>query len=414
MPPPLPDRYVLEVRIGRDQDVEEWLATDTELDRPVLVRFLGPESSTARRHRFVEHTRTAAGVTHQHVARVYEVDLTADGAYSVGEWPGGIRLADREEAGLGVDIAGFLPNAEGLARGLAALHETGTSHGSIDGGAVFFSAARPAKLAAFGRIAATATPEADVRALAATLEEALTGRPAGEVPPSEVIDGLSAEIDVVFATARGATLSAAGLAERFAAVPAPPPPAPQRGPGRRSWTAAAVLLVAAAGLIAIGTTLAPDPVTVPEGSNPPTTAGPTSVTILEVRSFDPLGDGEENDRLLPNLVDGDVGSVWRTEAYVDPLPLLKAGVGVTFDVRGTPQRMVVRAMSAGTLGTLRWRAQRSENLADWETLQRFGSDGADLSLTLPERPGGVWLLWLEELPADGAGFRSSIGQVVFE
>ena len=49
MPPRLPDRYSLEVRIGRDGDVEEWLATDTELDRPCLVRVLGPESTKNRR-----------------------------------------------------------------------------------------------------------------------------------------------------------------------------------------------------------------------------------------------------------------------------------------------------------------------------------------------------------------------------
>lgn len=415
MPPPLPERYVLEVRIGRDGDVEEWLATDSQLDRPVLVRVLGPESPEARRRQFVDHTRAAAAVTHQHVARVYEVDRLGDGAYSVSEWPGGIRLSDREHAGLGVDLAAFLPNAEGLARGLSALHATGTVHGAIDGGAVFFSSSRPAKLAAFGRTPVTTSPDADVRALAATLEEALTGRPAGEVPPSEVIDGLSAELDVVLETARQTTLTADGLAERFGAVPAPAGPSDHvRGPGRRSWIAAIVLVVAAAGLIAIGTRLAPDPVVVPDASTTlPPDSGET-VAVTAVDSFDPLGDGQESDDDLGNLTDGDLGTVWRTETYVDPLPLLKAGVGVTLAVSGTPQRLTIDGMPAGTLGTLRWRAQRSDDLADWETLQRFASDGSRLALTLPERPGGVWLIWLEDLPAAGAGFRTEIAQVSFE
>lgn len=415
MPPPLPDRYTLEVRVGRDGDVEEWLATDTQLDRPVLVRVLGPESTDARRDRFVEHTKSAAAVTHQHIARVYEVAHLPDGAYSVGEWPGGIRLTDREDAGLGVDLTAFLPNAEGLARGLAALHTAGTVHGAIDGGAVFFSSAHPAKLAAFGRAAVTTSPDADVRALAATLEEALTGRPAGEVPPSEVIDGLSAELDVVLATAREASLTADGLAERFAAVPAPTSGSEGlRGPGRRSWIAAAVLVVVAAALVAVGTSLAPDPVVVPDATTSEPSGPAGSVAILRARSFDPLGDGQESDRLLVNLTDGDPTTVWRTETYLDPLPLLKAGVGVTLDVLGTPTRLVIEGMSSGTLGTLRWRAQRSEDLADWETLQRFASDGRALSIALPERPGGVWLVWMEDLPADGAGFRAEIGEVSVE
>ena len=51
MPPPVSDRYRLEMRLGRDDDIEEWLATDTSLERPVLIRSLGPESSQERRER---------------------------------------------------------------------------------------------------------------------------------------------------------------------------------------------------------------------------------------------------------------------------------------------------------------------------------------------------------------------------
>jgi hypothetical protein len=42
MPPPVSDRYRLEMRLGKDDDIEEWLATDTSLERPVLIRSLGP------------------------------------------------------------------------------------------------------------------------------------------------------------------------------------------------------------------------------------------------------------------------------------------------------------------------------------------------------------------------------------
>lgn len=412
MPPPLPDRYRLEVRIGRDGDIEEWLATDAQLDRPVLVRVLGPESSAARRTRFVEHTRAAAGVTHQHVARVYEVDDLADGAYSVSEWPGGIRLADRGEAGLGVELSAFLPNAEGLARGLAALHGVGVAHGSIDAGAVFFSAAHPAKLAAFGRAAVTSSAEADVRALAAVLEEALTGRPAGSVPASEVIDGLSTELDVVFATARNGSLDAEGLAERFSSVPAPTRQAAPTGPGRRSWWVAAALLGAAAILIAIGTTLAPDPIVVPDAASSTTEAG--AISVISVESFDPLGDGIEGDRDLANLIDGDPATTWSTDAYPDPFPLVKAGVGVALEVRGTPERLRIESMSLGTVATLHWRAGPSPDLSEWDVLQRFEATTDSIELALPQRSGGVWLVWLVQLPLDGRSYRASIGEITFE
>lgn len=412
MPPPLPTRYELEVRIGRDGDVEEWLANDAQLDRPVLVRFLGPESSPARRARFIDHTRAAAGVAHQHVASVYEVGTSDDGAWSVSEWPGGIRLSDRERSGIGVDPASFLPNAEGLARALAALHSAGTVHGALDAGAVFFSDARPAKLAAFGRTPSTTSPDADVRALAAVLEEALTGRPAGSVPPSEVIDGLSGDLDAVFEAARQQGLTADGLAERFAAVPAPTIGTPPVGPGRRSWWMAGALLVTAAVLVVIGTQLAPEPVVVP-GATPSTAPDGSGIRIVEVASFDPLGDGGETDRLLGNLTDDDPGTSWATESYFDPLPLLKAGVGVTFAVEGSPSMLRIEAMSRGTVATLHWRETSSPNLAEWEALQRIEAGSEVIDLALPPRTDGVWLLWITDLPAEGQVFRATIGEVSF-
>ena len=37
MPPRLPDRYRLSVRLGADGDVEEWLATDEHLERALAA-----------------------------------------------------------------------------------------------------------------------------------------------------------------------------------------------------------------------------------------------------------------------------------------------------------------------------------------------------------------------------------------
>ena len=78
--------------------MEEWLATDIELDRPCLVRVLGPESTHERRTEFLDAVRTAAAISHLHLAHVYEAGDLDDGAFSVSEWPGGIRLSDRESA----------------------------------------------------------------------------------------------------------------------------------------------------------------------------------------------------------------------------------------------------------------------------------------------------------------------------
>src|SRR5690606_34478757 len=104
-------------------------------------------------------------------------------AYSVSEWTGGATLQSRLQAGDTIEPDEFLPNAAGLAGALAAMHEAGVLHGGIDLAAITYTVAHPAKLGAFGRRTRGATTHDDVRSLAETLEEGLTGSTPGGAPP---------------------------------------------------------------------------------------------------------------------------------------------------------------------------------------------------------------------------------------
>ena len=80
MPPKLPDRYELNVRLGVDGDIEEWLATDMRLERPVLIRFAGPDSDDERIEAFLAPVRSAAATTHPHIQKVFEdIDSNPEG-----------------------------------------------------------------------------------------------------------------------------------------------------------------------------------------------------------------------------------------------------------------------------------------------------------------------------------------------
>jgi len=118
MPPPIPDRYRLEVRLGRDEDVEEWFATDLELDRPVLIRVIGPEATRERGRAFLAAVRRASRASHTHVAAVFAADTVPGSTYAVTEWVGGTTLADQVGADGGPPLAELLTNAGGLAEGL--------------------------------------------------------------------------------------------------------------------------------------------------------------------------------------------------------------------------------------------------------------------------------------------------------
>lgn len=252
MPTAIPDRFRLEMRLGRDDDVEEWLATDLSLDRPVLVRTLGPETSATRRRQFVETVGAVARVSHPNLARVYAVGEVPGGSYAILEWSGGSTIADHADAGRGVELPEFLPNASGLAAALAALHAAGLAHGAIDPSAISYSLAHPAKLAGFGRIPRT-DREGDVISLARVLETALTAAPPGGPPPSERIDGLSPVIDRILRDAQAGGYRAAAMAEALAAAPTPREPAPQpQAASRRLLYAALVLVILAAALVGLG------------------------------------------------------------------------------------------------------------------------------------------------------------------
>lgn len=435
MPPPLPPRYRLEVRLGRDGDVEEWLATDETLDRPVLIEILGPETTADRRHRFVEAVRAVAGVTHTHVATVFAASDLPDGAFAVLEWTGGITLADRIEAGDPIPPHEFLPNAAGVAEGLAALHDAGIVHGGIDPRAVSFSASHPAKLRRVGRPYEHGSAINDVHDLAVVLETGLTGRTPGLVPPSQVVDGVPQQIDVVLDAARKGALDAHRLADQLRGIPTV-----DRSPSTAAWSrrwlmGSMVLILVAVGLIAAASAMnrsqvsnssIPDAGTVAtaetattsttqSNTDPtPTTAPPSPVTLERVASFDPLADGAENDGRLSYLTDGNTTTDWRTETYFDPLGLIKTGVGISMTVTGTPTTLELSALSEGTAFSLRWSPALADDLDAWEVIATGRSLGGPISLQLPSRVDGHWLLWLTELtPTPEGDFRSTLGEVRF-
>lgn len=426
MPPPIPDRYQLEVRIGRDEDLEQWLATDTTLDRPVLLRILGPEVSEERRDRFLAAVRAAARVNHSHLAAVYTAHETEHGMVAVAEWVGGMTIADRMASGQGVEPDDFLPNAAGLAEALDALHEAGVVHGGIDTSAIYYSVSHAAKLGAIGRKQRHSTVNGDVRDLGAALEEALTGSPAGGPPPSQVIDGLSPLVDRALRRAQRGELTARQLAEAMHAAPTTRGPVPEQpGSSRRLLVVAVTLVALAVGLVGIGRLLLAgenSPVLFPVTSEPtdqprvvPTTTTTTAEAVVEpgepvalpsvipvrsIRSVDPFGGGEENDERLGDIIDGDADTFWRTERYRDPIQLLKPGVGFAIELERDPVTMQVSANNGGALVDIAWTASEIDPNT-WETLARVELPSGALDLQLPARSGGTWVFWITELPLNG-------------
>jgi hypothetical protein len=191
--------------------------------------------------------------------------------------------------------------------------------------------------------------------------------------------------------------------------------------------AAGILVVLAIALVAVGLLFTGEAPVVPASPSstlpetPATTVVATTtippaapVTVLGATSFDPFGEGGESDTLIPNLVDDDSSTIWRTERYQDPLPLLKPGVGFRVEIEGEPSRVELFGLSPGTDFELFWSSNGDAALADWERIAGAQALPGTTSVDLPGRMDGYWLVWLVALPQQSDGtFSSSIAEVRF-
>lgn len=428
MAPELPDRYVLNVRLGRDGDIEEWLATDAELDRPVLIRALGPEASTERSSRFRASVLAAAATSHPHVQKVFAADEMEGAAFSISEWDGAVSVADRLRAGETIPVDEFLPNAAGLAGGLAAYQAAGGVHGAIDTSAIHFSAAHPAKLGGFGRDRGSGTAPDDTRALAAALRTAITGSDNPALLPSQVAEGLPTDVDEALSAGETGSSDAATMAAALSAVPYVPQeevgtPSHRRGLILFAVIAVVVLVIAAVGL-AIGVDRSSDflypagpggspQAAVPAPSPEVDDAASAGFVPSAVSVYDPLGDGTEEDDLIANVVDDNPATAWQTERYPAPLSDTKPGVGLVF----TPSSSVSTIEIEGTPATrfvVGWAAGRPATITGWQMTGGGTLLAAPASVPLPVREGGTWLLWLTDVPlAEDGSYRAEISAVRF-
>jgi hypothetical protein len=142
------------------------------------------------------------------------------------------------------------------------------------------------------------------------------------------------------------------------------------------------------------------------------------LTAAAVTDFDPPpGSGSESTEQVPNAVDGDEATVWRTERYRSAaFGGLKDGVGLLVDL-GAPTAVTSVELStlAGTTVELRAADARGASPADYRVLaQGTAAPGAGPVLVLAPPAGSTarwYLLWITALPAVDGGFAAQVGEL---
>lgn len=436
-----------------------WRAIDEPLGRRVAVLVVS-RCEPAGRQRLLDAATRASRVGDGRCVRVLdvgEVDL-ADGpaTWVATEWVDGPSLTAVLRGGpLRPPVATELVRQ--CAEALVSAERDGCRHGRLHPEQILLPGSGLPRITGLEVAAAlhgesAPQPGDDVRGLGGLLFAALTGqwpdagwtglplaapqRPAG-MSLWQLRPGVPREIDEVARRAlSGGYPDARSVARALAALPTEPLDAPPAAPGRtwvdvcRTWVwrvgpPLLVVIVGVAGWV-VGSRLGnvPTSARARQPALPPPSASAPGVGHLSlvwssppaITSFDPGGDGQENEDAVGLAVDRDPSTQWTTDIYRgDPhFGGLKDGVGLLIDLgRPVTVRVAELALSpAGADVEIRAGNVRPAKASDLTLVATRTDAPVQTRMGLAHGVSArYWLVWFTALPPSSGGYRVGVAEV---
>ena len=124
-PPPAPEKYVIERRLGQGGSGVVYLARDTTLWRPVALKYLN-DARPAEIERFLREARFAARLRNPAIVQIYETAVVAGLPFIAMQFIPGGNLASAA-----LDMAATLRVMRQVAEALAHAHDEGIVHRDV-------------------------------------------------------------------------------------------------------------------------------------------------------------------------------------------------------------------------------------------------------------------------------------------
>lgn len=156
-----------------------------------------------------------------------------------------------------------------------------------------------------------------------------------------------------------------------------------------------------------------------EGDSEPTTAprpaaiGPVSTTSVSV--FSPQG-SPDSPATASQAIDGDPSTAWSTDAYFDPFPSLKNGVGlmITLEEAATLSSVAITSETPGTVVEIRSAPSESTSLDQTQVIGSATLTSGETEIPVETEAGTSHVLvWITDLSTSSGSNQSSISEIEF-
>jgi serine/threonine protein kinase len=438
----LAGRYALQEEMGRSGTGMVWRAVDTVLDRVVAVKVLRPElaDDPAFAERLADEARAVAAVSDPGIAHLLDTGTQDGVSYLVREHVEGDSLRAVLERDGPLPAGAAVRTIAAVLDSLDVAHRCGALHLDLTPENVVLSAGGHVRVTDLGLGAAVrGTRRADeaerILAPAPEAPEQRTGDAdartdvyqAGCLLDQLLGDHVPADLRDLLERARAEdpslrpeTAAAFADALRGWLSDNEQPPSSERPEERwlfRRWLVVPALVVLAAAVaIAAGLWLGRLEIGGPLGirpkpqESPPKTTLPAMVVlpVVGVSTFDPYGDGSENDSSVSSASDGDAATAWRSENYFDAR-LNKPGVGLVFDL-GEDQTVTGFRLQAPHPGYTFAVAVGDDPEALASTAEARFTAEASMRVSLEPVVGRYVLLWITSVVDAGDGNRAEVAE----